>query len=540
MKFIIKYGTKKYFLFVIIGLMISGIEGFLFPATIRIIVDSLNVGNINGLALGISFGIIGYITLGFGSYFYQLSLARLISTFNVNIKSLIYKNYLDNFYKKSKKNSSEILSFIQNDLKLLESNYIMAYITSLQTIVLASVSTIYVALTNLSLALLFIVFAFLPMILPRFTQKQIEDSASIWTINNEEYTKELTENIKGAPTIKSYGREETFFERLKIKVLLSEESNVNMTKTQAFSNIMAYVLSNVSRLIPLFIGGLFVLQNRIELGALLSIFMASDRIANPLTVAVQNYNKISTTNGIRAKINKIAFETIANFDKSSPSNEILPIKIKNISLNYETDKIILDNISMIINKGDKILIKGESGSGKTTFLRMLLGILSPFSGEINYGKKDKIIGPKITQSISYIRQTPIIFDDTIEFNITLGESFSKDRIVKAINDAGLVDLVNEEGLNYLVGENGENLSGGQNQRIEIARAVLRDRQLLIADEVTASLDNRTSQGIRNTLFSLPQTVIEVSHHVDSQDLSRYDYIYQIIDKKMRKEMFPLV
>ena len=537
MKLIIKYGSKKYLLYTLIGLVIIGMEGFLLPLTIRIVVDSLTKGSARGLSLGIMVGILGFVIVGIGSYFYQGSLAKLIEKFNVNIKSLTYKNFIDHFSENSENKSSKVLSFIQNDLKLLEQNYIIAYINSIQTIFLASVSTIYVALTNVTLALIFIAFAFLPMLLPKITGDRIGKSAEIWTDNNEDYTKELTDSIKGAPTIKSYNREKTFFYRLKRKLILSEESNANMTKAQVVSNTLAYILSIICSLLPLYIGGFFVLQNRLEVGALVSIFMASNRIANPLTVAVQNYNKISTTNKIIERIEKIVKDTKPDFIDEYYKDGILPLEFHDASIGYQDDQPILESVSLKINNGDKILIKGESGSGKTTLLRAIQGINDPISGNINYGDNLQLSPLEITQSISYIRQTPIIFDDTIEFNITLGEKYSEEDLLKAVEKAGLSDVISEKGLDFQVGENGKNLSGGQNQRVEIARAVLRERELLIADEVTAALDNKTSESIRDTLFSIPQAVVEVSHHTKHEDLSSYDFVYQISEGILYQESY---
>ena len=535
MRLIIKYGSIKYLVYTLIGLVIIGVEGLLLPLTIRIVVDSLTNGNFIGLGTGIIIGILGFIIVGLGSYIYQVSLAKLIKDFNVNTKSIVYKNFIDNYDENSESKSSEVLSFIQNDLKLLEQNYIVAYIKIIQTIFLALVSTVYVALTNITLAFIFIGFAFLPLLLPKITGNRISQSAEVWTSNNALYTKELTDNIKGAATIKSYSREKTFFDRLKSKLVLSEVSNVNMTKVQVIFNTLAYILSIICSLLPLFIGGIFVLQNRLEVGALLSIFMASDRIANPLTVALQNYNKLSTTDNIMKKTEDITENTVTDFDTNSYNEGILPLEFDDVSIGYDSAHPILNDINFKISKGDKILLKGESGSGKTTLLRTIQGITDSLFGKINYGDKAHLTSLDIMQSISYIRQTTVIFNDTTEFNMTLGEYFSEYELMKAVKNAGLTSVIKEKGMTFEVGENGKNLSGGQNQRIEIARALLRERELLIADEITASLDNKTAANIRSTLFLAPQAVVEVSHHTDSSELYKYDHVYEIKEGTLSEE-----
>ncbi|WP_040292779.1 ATP-binding cassette domain-containing protein [Alloiococcus otitis] len=310
-----------------------------------------------------------------------------------------------------------------------------------------------------------------------------------------------------------------------------------MTKIQVISNTSAYIMSIICSLIPLFIGGIFVLLNRLEVGALLSIFMASDRIANPLTVALQNYNKLSTTKNIIKKIKAIEANTSSNFNEKNHNCSVLPISFHDASIGYGAEKPIISDLTLEINKGDKILIKGPSGSGKTSLLRSIQGMNDLVSGYVSYGEKADLPSLSIMQGISYIRQLPILFDDTIEFNITLGEHFSDSEIKDAIEKSGLSDIIEEKGMTFQVGENGKNLSGGQNQRIEIARALIRNRDLVIADEVTASLDKKTSTNIRKTLFSIPQAVIEVSHHNNSEELSKYNHVYQISEGTLLEEIF---
>lgn len=134
MKFIIKYGSIKYVVFVFIGLIVSSIEGFLLPQTIRLVIGGLENGVMHEFVFGIGFGIVGFLFLGIGAYFYQYSIAKLLKNFNMSVTSSVYEHHVQTYQKGSLTSSSDVLSFIQNDIKLLESNYIMAWITAVQTI----------------------------------------------------------------------------------------------------------------------------------------------------------------------------------------------------------------------------------------------------------------------------------------------------------------------------------------------------------------------------------------------------------------------
>ncbi len=99
--------------------------------------------------------------------------------------------------------------------------------------------------------------------------------------------------------------------------------------------------------------------------------------------------------------------------------------------------------------------------------------------------------------------------------------------MRVINTCGLVDLIDKRGLDFAVGTNGEHLSGGQKQRIEIARAVLSGRDLLIADEITSSLDEQTAKEIKDTLLALPKTIVEMAHHNTGSYLDQYDTVINL-------------
>lgn len=128
---------------------------------------------------------------------------------------------------------------------------------------------------------------------------------------------------------------------------------------------------------------------------------------------------------------------------------------------------------------------------------------------------------------SVISQQPFAFDDTIQFNLTLGRTFSDQQIQQALKNAGLPQFSTAEGLKYQVGENGQNLSGGELQRLEIARAQLYDRPIILADEATSSLDQTTAEQIHQLFIASQQTLIEVAHQVPEDQLKDYDQVIRL-------------
>jgi ABC-type transport system involved in cytochrome bd biosynthesis, ATPase and permease components len=167
--------------------------------------------------------------------------------------------------------------------------------------------------------------------------------------------------------------------------------------------------------------------------------------------------------------------------------------------------------------------------GENHTIEIDLGKLQPSDGEIYIDKND-VTGnwQKAHDSFSYVNQKPFIFDDTLRFNITLGRQADDSELEQIAEQAGLADLVQEKGWNYQVGESGANLSGGQIQRIEIARALLSKRPILLADEATSALDPKLSLEVHNTILKNSQVaVIEVAHKISEQEKSMFDRIIQL-------------
>ena len=243
-----------------------------------------------------------------------------------------------------------------------------------------------------------------------------------------------------------------------------------------------------------------------------------------LGLVTQEFVKWNDTEKIDNKVfEKITFNTQINF--------------KDVIFSYEKDEI-LSNISISIKFGDIIGIFGNSGSGKSTFLDLLIGLHKPVSGNILADNTDihsNILG--WYSKIGYVPQNVYLIDDTIKSNIALG-IYEKDvddlNINNAIKYSGLKDFIEtlDNGLKTVVGVNGVSLSGGQKQRIGIARALYNNPQILILDEATSSLDETNEKNILEYIFNLRNkiTIIIVSHN--KKNLYDCDKIYRVENKKL--------
>lgn len=196
------------------------------------------------------------------------------------------------------------------------------------------------------------------------------------------------------------------------------------------------------------------------------------------------------------------------------------LDISNLSKNFE-DKTIFKDFNKKIYFGSRVLVTGESGSGKSTLLKMISQEIAMDYGDISIVKNGENLGIPVGY-VGFVSQEPFIFNGSIKYNLTLGQDFNDRILTDTLKKVNLEEI----DLEYMIQNNGENLSGGQKIRLELASVLLRNKSLILVDEVTASLDKKNSKKIRDLIYSLSGvTIIEVAHHID--DESRYDNIITI-------------
>ena len=241
------------------------------------------------------------------------------------------------------------------------------------------------------------------------------------------------------------------------------------------------------------------------------------------------YDDLISTN-VKIDENKNLEKSTISFKKN--------IYFKNLSFSYD-DKIIFEKINLDIKKNSLIGIIGKSGSGKTTFVNLICGLLTPKSGMIYSDERNIHLNIDEWQNkISYVHQSTFLIEDTLKKNITFQDNLSeKDQkfLNEIINDVQLKDLVNnlDNGLNSIIFENGSNLSLGQIQRIGVARALYFNKEVLICDEITSSLDTINEKKILECIMKLKnKTIIIISHKANIQEFC--EKLYEVTDTNIKE------
>lgn len=227
-------------------------------------------------------------------------------------------------------------------------------------------------------------------------------------------------------------------------------------------------------------------------------------------------------------------------DQNEKSKEFQTIELEDISFSHKNN-LIFKNVNLKINKNEIIGIIGETGSGKSTFIDILCGLLSPDNGKIKLDKVEVVNDEikNLQKIISIVPQRINLLDDTVKNNILYANKFKNekniDELLNKLKDVCLLDFIDkkEYAWNSIVGENGAKLSGGQIQRLGIARALYKKPQILILDEATSGLDSVTEEKLLNNLinFTPKLTIIIISHN--KTILNICDRVYKIFDQKIK-------
>ena len=335
----------------------------------------------------------------------------------------------------------------------------------------------------------------------------------------------MYESINGIATIKALSAEDKAFSRVEERIVDSAEKSIELGKMGNVQNSLQDFVSNCGTLALYWFGSFLIFNGKISLGQLISFVTLSGFFLNPLKrlLTMQLYLQEVFISAQRlTDIIDMEEEAHEEENKVEPESLNGEIEFKNVSFAYGTRGYAVESINLKIASGKKVAFVGTSGSGKTTLLKLLMKFYKCQDGKILINGTD-IFDYKTDsyrEKIGYVPQESLLFSGTIAENIAWGtENVNFKKIVAASMAAQAFEFIDRlpEKFNTYIGEYGSTLSGGERQRIALARILLRNPEILILDEATASLDSISEKAIMDTIFSIikNKTTIMVAHRLST-------------------------
>ncbi|MDX4071219.1 ABC transporter ATP-binding protein [Aliarcobacter skirrowii] len=338
----------------------------------------------------------------------------------------------------------------------------------------------------------------------------------------ESFQSNINETLDLFSQIKASNKENDFFEEsIKKADDIKITSNEFGYKSVAFEKL-SYTIFLFAFEIFRATGLLLVAYSDLSIGLMFAMFGYIWFIMSPVQEILSIQYSLASAKAAIGRINSVLeLSCEKDGDIKLDSKNGVDISLKNLSFSYNKDKNNLSNISFDIKAGEKIAIIGASGSGKTTISQLIAGFYEKSSGDILYNNIsiDDIDKKSLRNSVFLVLQMPILFNNTLRFNLTMGEDIDDKKIFKALKIAQMDDVLKNmpNGLDTIVGKMGVRLSGGQRQRLSIARMILANPSVVIFDESTSALDVQTETNLFKELkeFLKDKTVIIIAHRLSS-------------------------
>lgn len=465
--------------------------------------------------------IIGFLITLVASLIFNRLKTSIIQEVNTYLRTNIFKGMLDT----DKDDNSDGLGFLTNDFKLLETNRFDAQIEIIMQSCTLVLALGYALLVNWLVTILFLIGSFVPMVASSLFQKSIQNASEKWTEANGQYVNQTKNFLSGGETLRLYNGQANAAKKNQVKVVNLESALRKMNLLNLDTGSWVSLIGNlVTFLVPFLTGIYMVIHGMTTLGSLFAIVQLANSFVNPILIILNNRNELSTTKKIVEKTNK--YLALANTEKIGDNKAAFQdLVLTDVSLNRK-DKQLIQNLNLIVKNKTKQAIIGPSGTGKSTLLQFLM--------KGKYGEaKEILLNGEVEKAgsfeniFAYASQAPVIFADTLWFNLTLGKNISRETVEQVCSDLELTDVIKEKGFNYSLGDNADQLSGGQLARIELARAILSKRPVLLLDEINSSLDKKTSDKIHQYLLNSDLTFLEVIHHYDANELEKYDDVVDL-------------
>lgn len=477
-------------------------------------------------------------------FFLFINIFKILSDFFRN-KLLIYLNQkidllltLDT-YKKiislpynyyHTRTTGDIISRV-NDLSIIRNMITKVSLSLFIDLPLALVTFIIFYIINTKLFFISLIIVFIYLLLMIFSKNRITNNINTIQVNKSETMSYMIETINGFETVKSVGNEAQIIDKFEKKYVKFLKNIFKFDNYNNTISILKDLVNAIGYLTIIYVGAKMVTLGNLTFGDLLVFVNLLNYFLEPIKNIIDLNSEIKEAKNSLRRI----LELFKNENKKQTfidNVKVKEISFNNLSYSYDYKEKQLKNINLKLKK-QKILILGKSGSGKSTLFKLLMRYYEIPRNQITINGYDinDYKDDVIKQNFSYISQNEILYTDSIYNNLKIDKNITEEQIIEISKKCFIDEFLNDLGLNMLIEENGYNLSGGQRQRIILARALLKNFEVLIIDEGLSQMDINLERKILKNLFKMYENkmIIVISHRLDNMDL--YD---RVMNLKMEK------
>lgn len=366
-----------------------------------------------------------------------------------------------------------------------------------------------------------------PLFIPKIIEKRLQNAQTAYIQAMEETLAKVNDWFAGFEIIKNYAIENKVTEMFKTVNDKSMEKLLRDTQLGAVSQLITTLISYLSYFTVLVCATWLVLKGDFSAGDFFVAIGMIDQLSYPLISLAGITRQLIAVKPACASMERFLENTRQTHTNSALIEIHSEIKFSDVCLAYDNQHPVIENFTLTIQKGKRYLFKGPSGCGKTTTVNLLLRYFDVTGGRIEIDNVPLSQFGGTYGCMTVVRQEATLFHDTLRNNLTMYQDVPESRICEVLNRVGLGKFGNADALDRMVTEDGANFSGGEKKRICLARALLRDTDVLILDEPLANLDAETAERIEDLLLSIrDKTIIVVSHQFTEEKLKSF---HRVVD-----------
>ena len=482
----------------------------------------------NTLKYGLLLGLFIFLELGF-FYLYDLSKARFAVNSIKEVRLDYFKSVLSREYPEFlKEKQGEYISKFTNQLELIENQYFSTIPLLAEILIKILTVSTFLFILDYRLAMVTLVLLTTPLYIPKLVEKKLEKAQVEFVQQFEDHIKKITDWLSGFEVIKNFSIENAIKEKFIESNDVTMEKNLKKKEIGYLTRTISALLSYFSHFIILVFAAYLVLVGDFTAGNFFVAVGMIDQLSYPI-ISLSYF--IQDLISIRP-VNKTILESINEIPTKHgfidiPYRDSVDIEFKDVTFSYQEKEPILTNLNLNFSGNRKYLLKGSSGSGKTTSMNLLLDYYEPNMGDITINNVNVREIKNLNKMITVMRQDSILFEDTLRNNITMFQNISDDKLIETLDRVGLSNYGEPKKLDLLVNERGTNFSGGEKRRITLARSLLRETPVIILDEPLANLDEANAKAIESLILDITdRTVIIISHQFSIENISRLDEVIE--------------
>ncbi len=421
--------------------------------------------------------------------------------------------------------SGKLQSKIMRDVEAIETLSTQFFINMLQIFMDLGVALVITGSKNVTVLLFFLLTVPFAVILVTLFRKKIRKRNNEFRHEVEETSAMVMEMVELIPVTRAHGLQNYEIDRMGVQMNKVAKRGLKLDVIQELFGSLTWVTFQIFQLACLAFTGYLAYKGQISVGEVVLYQSFYSKIVHQVSNLVGLLPSMSKgLESVRSVGDVLSAGDVEDNSTKKPLDNVDgKIIFDNVSFTYhDATSPVLENFTLNVNKGETVALVGESGAGKTTVLNLIMGFNKPTDGTITIDDEDitTINLDSLRHHLAVVPQNTILFTGTLRDNITYGmTNVSEEKLNEVIEAANLTELVSSlpEGLETHINEHGSNLSGGQRQRISIARALIRNPEIIILDEATSALDTISEKKIQSSIDTLckNRTTFIVAHRLST-------------------------